>query len=57
MRQVLHHGQLLAFDGVLKKIEAIGTKEDFIECKPMLAFKKQIESCCRMFQDFDPTSS
>jgi len=57
MRQLLHHGQLLAFDGVLKKIEAIGTKEDFIECKPMLAFKKQIESCCRMFQDFDPTSS
>jgi hypothetical protein len=57
MRQLLHHGQLLDFDGMLKKIEAIGAKQNLIECKTMFAFKKQIESCCRMFQDFDPTSS
>jgi hypothetical protein len=57
MRQLLHHGQLLAFDGMLKKIEAIGTKENLIECKTMFAFKKQIQSSCTVFQDFGPTSS
>lgn len=55
MWQPLHHGQLLAIDGVFKKIDSIDTKENFIECKTVFASQKQIESWCRMYQG--PTSS
>ena len=57
MQQILHNGELVAFDGVFQKIEAIGTKENLIECKAMFAFKAQIQCCCTMFQDFGPTRS
>ena len=57
MWQELHHEELLAFDEVFKHIEAIGTKENFIECKSMFAFKEEINFCCTTFQDFGPTSS
>ena len=57
MQQLLHHEELIALDGVFKKIDATGTKKDLIKCKTMLAFKTQIQCCCRVFQDFGPTRS
>ena len=39
MPQLLHHGELVAFDRVFETIEAIGTKENFTKCKTMFALK------------------